>query len=214
MAYLAVAGQAVDTLAEVCRVSPELRPYALTALAAIDDTAAATRLRELMCSDSQETRYSAFAALRTCRPTDHGIKAFHCKDAGYSIYEVAPQAPAMVHIATTGKAEVVLFGKGHVLQAPFSLAVGPELIISAREGDTECIISHTETGGKVTKRRCGCELSEVLAKCTEMGASYADVIDLLREASNGHNLSVKLVVDGMPRLIPWNELARAEFPVQ
>ena len=108
----------------------------------------------------------------------------------------------------------MLFGKGHVLQTPFSLTVGPELVVAAREGETECTISMTESGGKVTRRRCSCKLSEVLARCTEMGASYADVVDLLRQASSGHNLNSKLVVDGMPRVIPWADLARAEYPVQ
>lgn len=214
LAYLGVATQAVDILADVVRISPEMRPYAITAMAVIDDSSCAVKLRELMSSDSIETRVAAFVALRTTRPTDIGLKTFHSKESGFSIYEVAPQSQPMIHLSTAGKPEVVLFGKGHQLQTPFSLTVGPELVVAARDGENECTISMTEVGGKVVKRRCSCQLGEVMARCTEMGATYADVIDLLRQASNGHNLSAKLVVDGMPRVIPWVELARLEIPVQ
>lgn len=214
LAYLGVASPAAETLAEIVRVSPEMRPYALTALASVDDTTCASQLRELMAADSMETRYGAFVALRTSRPTDLGLKAYAFKEAGYCLYEVAPQAQPMVHLSTTGKPEIVLFGKGHVLQTPFSLTVGPELVVTARDGDPDCTISMTEADGKVVKQRCSCQLKDVLARCTEMGATYADVVDLLRQASNGHNLNNKLIVDGMPRIVPWSELARAEIPVQ
>jgi len=213
LAYLGVAGVAADTLAEIAQTSPELRPYALTALAVVDDGACAAKLRELMCGSSMETRYGAFVALRTSHPNDTSMKVFRAKEAGCCIYEVAPQSKPLVHLATSGKPEIVIFGKGHAMLAPFSLTVGPELVISAREGENECTISVTQTGGKVIKRRCSCELAEVLAHCTEMGASYADLVDMLRSASNGHNLSATLVIDGMPRLIPWNELAHANILV-
>ncbi|MFT3882266.1 MAG: hypothetical protein QM703_21770 [Gemmatales bacterium] len=210
LAYLGVAGAAADTLAEVAQTSAELRPYALTALAVVDDSACAARLRDLMCCDSMETRYGAFVALRTSHPQDTSMKVYRAKEAACCIYEVAPQSKPLVHLSTTGKPEVVIFGKGHAMLAPFSLTAGPELVVTAREGENDCTISMT-VNGKTTKRRCGCELGEVLARCTEMGASYADLVDLLRQASNGHNLSAKLVIDGMPRLTPWAELARANL---
>jgi len=213
LAYLGVAGAAADTLAEVAQTSPELRPYALTALAVMDDPACAARLRELMCCDSMETRYGAFVALRTSHPSDTSMKVFRAKEAGCCIYEVAPQSKPLVHLSTTGKPEVVLFGKGHTMLAPFSLTAGPELVVTARDGETECMISLTDVGGKVTKRRSSCDLGEILVRCTDMGASYADLVDLLKQASNGHNLNAKMVIDGMPRLIPWPELARANILV-
>lgn len=214
LAYLGVSEIAADTLADVAVKSPELRSYALTALAIIGDSASAVRLRELMSSDSIETRYAAFVALRTTHPNDVGLKSYQAREAGFTLYEVAPQSQPMVHISTMGKPEVVMFGKGQTLLAPFSLIVGPELVIASREGESECLISLTEAGGKVVKRRCSTNLSEVVARCADMGASYADIVDLLRQASNGHNLSAKLVVDGMPRLIPWTDLARVDLPGQ
>lgn len=214
LAYLGVSSEAADVLAEVARKSPEMRPYALTALSAVQDTACATRLRELMSQDSVETRYGAFVALRTAHPTDLGLKMMSSRESGYSIYEVAPQSRPMLHVSTTGKPEIVFFGKGHALLAPCSLTAGPELVVTLREGETECTVSLTEVGGKVVKRRCQANLPAVLTQCMQLGASYADVVDFLKQASMGHNLECNLVVDGMPRLIPWSELARAELPVQ
>lgn len=214
MAYLGVGTTSADTLAEVAIKSPELRSYALSALAIVGDSACAVRLRELMSNDSIETRYGAFVALRTTYPTDIGLKSYQAREAGFTLYEVAPQSPPMVHISTTGKPEVVLFGKGQTILAPFSLVVGPELVVTSRDGEKDCTITMSDVGGKVVKRRCSNSVSEVVARCADMGASYADIVDLLRQASNGHNLSSKLVVDGMPRLIPWVDLARADISGQ
>ena len=91
--------------------------------------------------------------------------------------------------------------------------MGPELVISARDGENECTISAMDANGKTVKRRCSTALGDVLARCSESGASYADLVDMLRQASNGHNLSSKLVVNAMPRIVPWSQLARAEIPV-
>jgi flagellar basal body P-ring protein FlgI len=213
MAYLGGGGGTVDTLTEVVRQSPLLRPYALTALSVVSDPTAATRLRELLNSESIETKYGAFVALRTGYPTDVGLKSITARQAGCTIYDVAPGSAPFVHISTTGQPEIVIFGKGHELMTPFSITVGPEIVVAAREGDTECTISAVDANGKMAKRRCSLGMNEVLARCAESGASYADLVDLLRQASNNHCLSSKLVVDAMPRLIPWSQLARAEIPV-
>ncbi|MFO0815150.1 MAG: flagellar basal body P-ring protein FlgI [Gemmatales bacterium] len=213
LAYLGGGGPTIDTLGEVVLHSPELRPYALTALSVVADPGAATKLRELMTQESMETKYGAFVALRTGYPTDMGIRSLAAREAGCMIYDVAPASSAVVHIATSGKPEIVLFGKGHVLMSPFSITVGPELVISARDGENECTISAMDANGKTVKRRCSTALGDVLARCSESGASYADLVDMLRQASNGHNLNSKLVVDAMPRIVPWSQLARAEIPV-
>lgn len=213
MAYLGGGGNTIDTLAEVVRLSPELRPYALTALSVVADPTAATKLRELMNGESIETKYGAFVALRTGYPTDVGLKSMAARQAGCTIYDVAPASAPIVHISTTGQPEIVIFGKNHELMTPFSITVGPEIVVAAREGETECTISAVDASGKMAKRRCSLALSEVLVKCADSGASYADLVDLLRQASNNHCLSSKLVVDAMPRLIPWSQLARAEIPV-
>ncbi len=213
LAYLGRA-ESADVLAQIALTSPEMRPYALAALAVVDDTACITRLRELMACDSAETRCGAFVALRTNHPQDLGLKGVACKEGGFILYQVAPKSLPMVHVATTGKPEIVLFGEGQSLLGPFSLNAGPDLVVTAQEGQADCTITRTEVGAQPVKQRCSLQLGEVIVRLSQMGATYPDVADLLRQAANGKNISGKFVVDGLPRLIPWSDLARAEVPVQ
>lgn len=214
LAYLGNSELSSDVLADVALRSPELRSYAITALTVNRDSACSTKLRELLTSDSIETRYAAFVALRTAHPTDPALRTLQARDASYNLYDVAAQSQPMVHVSTVGKPEIVLFGKGHQLQAPCSLTAGPDLVVTLREGEADCTISMTDADGKQVKRRCPSSVNQVLAMSSQMGASYADLVDLLRQASENHCLSTKLVIDGMPKLIPWSQLARADLPGQ
>jgi flagellar basal body P-ring protein FlgI len=214
MAYLGQSEMA-DVLAEIARTTPELRPYALTALSVVDDSTCTSRLRELLACESVEVRCGAFAALRTAYPSDRALNPLPTQDAGFTMYQVAPQSPRLVHITSSGRPEVVLFGESIQLVPPFSLSAGPDLIVTAQEGETECtitLLSGVDT--KTEKQRCSLNLSDLIQRCTAMGGSYPDVVDLLRQAADGHNLDAKFVVDGLPRIIPWSQLAKAELPVQ
>jgi hypothetical protein len=203
-----------DTLAKLALEIPEMRPYALAALACVDDAACISRLRELLASDSTQTRCGAFAALRTAHPHDFALKANPCREAGFVLYQVAPKSKPLVQVATTGKPEIVLFGEGQALLAPFILQAGPDLILTAREGQSECTITRTEVGGKTIKQRCSLQLGDIVACATRLGATYPDVVDLLRQAAAGKNISGAFVVDGLPRVASWADLARSEIPVQ
>jgi flagellar basal body P-ring protein FlgI len=201
-----------DTLAQIALTFPQMRPYALGALAVVDDSACISRLRELMASPSVETRCGAFVALRTGHPQD--VKTAAGKDCGFAVFQVAPQSQSLIHVATTGKPEIVLFGSSQELIPPFSLAVGPELVLTARDGQKECTLTRTEPGGKTEKQQSPLQLNEVINRSAQMGASYADVVDMLRQAFNGKNLSGQFVVDGLPRVIPWADLSRIDDPLQ
>jgi flagellar basal body P-ring protein FlgI len=60
----------VETLGETVIQEPKFRPYALAALAALDQPAAHLKLRSLMDVPSVDVRYGAFNALRTLDPHD------------------------------------------------------------------------------------------------------------------------------------------------
>ncbi len=69
LAYLHDAS-GVDVLAETAERQAEYRAFALAALAAMDESAAALRLRELMGKADPAVRYGAFAALRALDTRD------------------------------------------------------------------------------------------------------------------------------------------------
>ncbi|HMO34869.1 MAG TPA: HEAT repeat domain-containing protein, partial [Gemmatales bacterium] len=211
IAYLGHGEQSADILAQVAQDSPELRSYAITALAVNRDSTSSSKLRELMSSNSVETRYAAFVAMRMAFPSDSSLRALHIREAGYTLYDVPVSTQPMVHVSTVGKPEIVLFGKGHQLLAPCSLIAGPDLIITLREGDEECTITVNDAEGKQVKRRCSTSLHQVLAQSAQMGANYADLVELLKQASENHCLSTTLAIDSLPRLVPWSQLARTEI---
>lgn len=203
-----------DPLAQIASNFPQMRPYALAALAVVDDSSCTARLRELMACSSVETRCGAFVALRTGHPQDLALKTISSKEMGFSLYHVAPNSEPLIHVATTGRPEIVLFGNGHELIPPFSVTVGADLILTAREGQKECTLTRTEPGGKTEKQSCSLQVSEVINRASQMGANYADIVDLLRQAFHGKNTSGQFVVDGLPRVVPWSDLARIEAPLQ
>jgi hypothetical protein len=134
LAYLGNSELSADVLVDVALRSPELRSYAISALAVNKDSACSTKLRDLLTCDSVETRYAAFVAMRTAHPTDPSLRAFHVKDANYCLYDVAANTQPMIHVSTVGKPEIVIFGKGHQLLAPCSLVVGADIVVNLREG--------------------------------------------------------------------------------
>jgi flagellar basal body P-ring protein FlgI len=211
LAYLGNSEVSSEVLASIAQHSPELRSYAITALTVNKDSACSTKLRELMNSDSIETRYAAFVAMRTAHPTDTSLRAMQVKDASYTLYDVPVNSQPMVHVSTMGKPEVVLFGKGHELLAPCSLIAGPDMVVTLREGEDQCTITVTDAEGKQVKRKCASSLNQVLALAAQMGASYADQVELLRQAAENHCLSSRLGIDSMPKLVPWSQLARTEL---
>ena len=209
LAYLGSYASA-EELARVVKQQPYLRAYALTAMASLDESVCRDKLGDLLAADSDdETRYGAFRALRSLDERDEAVRGVRLGDA-FWLHKVAPKTPPLIHVAMSKRPEIVLFGDRHTLVPPFALQIGEFAVTATRAEDLRCTISHfpmNAEGGSRT--RCSLELAEVLKVLADQGATYPEVVELIRQADRCRNLSCRVRQDAMPQAVTVQQLARA-----
>ncbi len=201
LAYLGSAA-GTEELARAAQAQPLFLGFALTALASLDENAARNKLVELLSVATDEaTRYGAFRALRAALEKSGGEERFGVEgellNDSFWLHKVAPNAEPLVHVSSSRRAEVVFFGKGPELVPDFSLLAG-EFIVSAGEDDQQCWVSHIPLHGRKVRRHCSLKLEDVLRTMADMGGTYAEVVELLRQAQSSQCLSCPVCCDALP----------------
>jgi flagellar basal body P-ring protein FlgI len=198
-----------EELAKVVEKQPALRAYALTAMASLDEAACRLKLRELVTAPLEdEARYGAFRALRALEDRDQAVQGEYLNES-FWLHRVAPNTPPLVHISSTKRAEIVLFGEEPCLKPPFSFLAG-EFAVTASEEDQQCTVTHfAPHGGNPSRRRCSVKLAELLRVMADLGASYPEVIDLIRQADSCQCLSCRVRCDALPRVTSVYDLVKA-----
>jgi hypothetical protein len=187
---------------------PLLRSFALTALASLDEAVCHLKLKELILGNQDdEMRYGAFRALRVLNERDPLVSGELLNDA-FWLHRVAKDARPFVHISTTKRAEVVLFGETPCLKPPFSFLAG-EFAITATKDDARCTVSRFPLQNAPARRQCGLELEAVLRTMADLGAQYPEVIALLQQANSCDSLSCRVRVDALPQAVDVQELVKA-----
>ncbi len=198
-------------LARAIEEHPVLRAYGLTALASMDQAISHVKLRELLASANPETRYGAFRALRALDERDPSLEG-RLLGNSFWLHRVAPNSPPLVHLSTSRRAEVVLFGSDATLVAPFEFLAGSgtKFTLTAGDNDEHCTVTcfALESGSRRT-RQCSLRLEDVLQTLADMGGGYAEAVEVLRQAGSCQCLSCPLGVDQLPQAISMQELARA-----
>jgi flagellar basal body P-ring protein FlgI len=187
-------------LAGLIREEPRFRAFGLTALASLDEAACRAELGQLLNEPSAECRYGAFRALFTLQANDPAIPGEFLNES-FHLHQVAPEGPALVHLSTSFRAEVVVFGPSPELLPPFSLQAGPDFLLTANEDDPsrQCFIARISARTGVQRAACSTRLVDVIQQLGKLGATYPDVVELLQQASRGKNLSAPLAIDALPQ---------------
>ncbi len=200
-----------EELARAVRQQPYLRAYALTALASLDESACRDRLFDLLGAEGDdETRYGAFRALRALDERDEAVQG-ELLGESFWLHRVAPGTKPLVHVALGRRPEVVLFGDGQKLVPPFSILAG-EFTLTAAAGDVRCTVSRVDTSGDdpdVSRVRSALELAEVIKALASQGASYVEVLEVLRQADACSGLSCRVRQDALPQAVTVQQLAQA-----
>jgi flagellar basal body P-ring protein FlgI len=194
-------------LARTVEQAPVLRAYALTALASMDAAISHVELRRLLDSPSAETKYGAFRALRALDEREETIQGDLLNES-FWLHHVAPASPLMVHVSTRNRAEIVLFGDNVRMVAPFSILAG-EYVVAAGKEDDKCTVTRISYRHGTSKRQCTLKLEEVLRTLADLGATYPDVVDVLRRAEHCQCLNCKTEVDALPQSVEVSDLALA-----
>jgi hypothetical protein len=195
-----------EELALSVEKQPLVRAYGLTALASLDEAISHVKLRDLMAAPAPEIRYGAFRALRTLDEHDPAVQG-ELLNSSFWLHRVMPDAPPLVHLSTTRRAEVVLFGEDPTLVAPFAFVAG-EFTFTAGRDDTQCTLSRLSVAHGRTHRQCSLKLEDVLRTLTDMGGTYAEVVELLRQAGKFQCLNCPVATDALPQALPVDELVK------
>jgi flagellar basal body P-ring protein FlgI len=197
-----------EELAQLVEQQPALRAFCLTAMASLDEAVCHVKLRELLSSPSAETRYGAFRALRVLDENDAFIQGELLNDA-FWLHRVSPNSTSLVHMSSSHRPEIVLFGEDAYLEPPFSFMAGAEFTVTASRDDDKCMVSRFSLKHGTQRRQCSLKLEDVLHAVADMGGTYPDVTELLRQAGNCRALTCRVAVDELPQATSIFELARA-----
>lgn len=206
LAYLAspAAGEELYKAAVEC---PMFRAFALTALASLDEAVCHLKLKELIVSNlDDELRYGAFRALRLLNENDSLVRGDRMNDS-FWLHRVAPETKPLVHISTTKRAEIVLFGQTPRFKPPFSFLAG-EFTVTATKDDNRCNVSRVVQGEPV-RRPCDLTVEAVLTTMADLGAQYPEAVALVQQASSCDSISCRVRVDALPQATSVHELAKA-----
>jgi hypothetical protein len=207
LAYLG-SPSCADELARAVAAYPEFRTFGLTALASLDEAICQNKLLELLSTVTQDdARYGAFRALRALNERHPVVRGEYLNDS-FWLHEVAPNTPPLVHISTSRRAEIVLFGPTPHLVPPFSCMAG-EFAVTATEDDNQCFVSRFYRNGGPVRKTCSLRLDEILRTMADLGGTYPEVVALLEQAHNCRCLTARVAVNALPQATTVYDLVRA-----
>lgn len=210
LAYLGSPSSA-DELATAAIQHPMLRAFALTALASLDEAVSQVKLQELMSGNHEdEVRYGAFRALRTMESHHPEIEGEMLGDS-CRLHHVAPHSEPLVHACSTRRSEIVIFGPDPVLVPPFKVLAG-NCILTANAEDEQLILTLVPSNGSAPlRRRCSYHLTAILHTMADLGASYPEMVSMLKEISikEDQKLSCRLRFDALPQAVTVEEIAES-----
>jgi hypothetical protein len=196
-----------EELAAAVAHSPVLRAFGLTAMASLDEAICHVKLGELLTTaKDDETRYGAFRALRALSPRDQLVRGELLNDS-FWLHRIGPHTPPLVHISSTRRAEIVVFGEEPTLRPSFGLQAG-DFVLTASKDDDHCIISRVPMHGPPTRRRSSLEVVAILRTLAAMGCLYPEAVGLLQQADAGGVLSCRLACDALPQAVTAEELVQ------
>jgi hypothetical protein len=198
-----------EELAKMIEQHAALRAFRLTALASMDQAISHVKLRDLLASPQPETRYGAFRALRALDEHDPAVQG-ELLNQSFWLHRVMPATEPLVHISSSRRAEVVLFGQEPMLVPPFQFQAGEFTVTAGAENEEHCTVSRfsLQRGARET-RQCPLSVEDMLRTLAGLGGTYAEVVELLRQAKTCQCVSCPVEVDQLPQALSVYELARA-----
>jgi hypothetical protein len=206
---LAYLGEPISAneLAKLAEEHPALQRYCLIALSSLDEAASSIALESLLSASAPEIRYGAFRALRQLDPNADAARGYPMNKKSFWLHVVAPHSKPLVHLLTSNRAEVVIFGETPKLVAPFSLRAGPDIVLTAKAGQHVCTVSRFSARHEPRIEQSSLAVVDVIKTMAEMGALYSDVAEMLLQARDIKSLNCELAVDALPKMVDIEKLA-------
>ena len=195
LAYLDDADAAVP-LGEVAKSESSFRWHALTALTCMNQVSALSVLSELLHVSSAETRYGAFRAIHTRSPDDPNSKGEVLGQAFY--YHLLPTSgEPMIHFTRSKRPEIVLFGHDQRFAPPEAANAGKHILVTTVNEET-VKVSRFSPNQETVSENCTTSLDQLIRAVVRLGASYGEVIQLVRELKQCGSLSSRVAIEALP----------------
>lgn len=217
----------IPELGRLAEASPEYRSHAMSALVIVDHTLARMQLARLLNAAGAETRYGAFRSLWTYDAKDQ-LVAGESVNGQFFLHGVPSKGEPMVHLASNFRPEVVLFDPKQPLQTPVTIRTdnfggdstskrqGTSLLLQAGAHDDRIqmvrfLPAAPGSRENTMEQRVSCEnrLIDIVRQAGKMGATYPEIVDLLKQAEKNGNLSGRLAVNALPRSLTLDALQTA-----
>jgi hypothetical protein len=208
---LAYLGQTdgVNELARLAEDHPALRAQCLKALASIEDALSTDHLVDMLSSNDVELRQGAYIALRLADERHPSINGT-VMGKSYWLHRLAPEASPAVHLSTTGRSEVLLFGDVKLRGPIPPMSISNDFTVSWQVGQPTARVTRIVKGSEdaeVREARCAPNLASVLGAMASLGGGYSEAIELIRKTARADVLAASLVVDAIPREMSIQQLA-------
>ena len=190
--------QAAPALEAAARESSAFRWHALTALASMKHPAAYSALSNLLHVVSAETRYGAFRAIRLHNDQDPNTKG-ELLDGKFNYHLVPTNGEPLIHVTRSKQPELVIFGDDQAIKPPEFLYAGTSIVLKGLPDGQIKISKFSAREGQDVSQVCPAKLNDVIRGVVAVGASYSDVIHMLREASKAGLLHGKFAIEALPQ---------------
>ena len=198
LAYLGD-GTGVAVLKQAVEEQPALRVYSLAALSVVDDADAVMALRDLMNADQLETRYGAFKALQELDPRDPSLRRATYENQ-FTLFLIDSTGEAMSHVTRRRNTEIVLFGADQPIRLPAVLNAGRNIrVIGDAGSSTIQVTKYSLELEEPARTTIPNRLADIIQACGEYGATYPDIVQLMIEAEQQHNLYGEFGIDRLPQ---------------
>jgi flagellar basal body P-ring protein FlgI len=195
LAYLDVA-EAAAPLELAARDSSAFRWHALTALTSMNQPTAYDALSNLLHVTSVETRYGAFRALRLYNSADPATKG-ELLEGKFYYHLISTNSEPLIHVTRSKHPEVVIFGHEQAIRPPEFLNAGKEILVKAQP-DGQIKVCRFQAGDNDLAEICPATVNDVIRTVVKLGASYADVVTMLKDAQKQGLLTARFAVEALP----------------
>jgi hypothetical protein len=176
----------VEEIAKLVVTHSEYRAYGLLALASLDEAICRNKLGELMLVNDPQLRSGAFRGLRLLDENDPRLNDEPIAGQ-FFLHRVAPESEQLVLFSMHKRAEIVLFGPEIRVRMPVKILAGGEFTITAEADDTRITVSRLTVKG-TQRKQTSSTLEDVIRTMADLGAGYAETIDLLKALDEQHAL--------------------------
>lgn len=189
--------RSIPILARLSKTEPAFRAMCFNGLVKVDSFLATDTLRELVHAAEPEVKYGAVVALRHRDASDPLIASQQMGQAG-GLLEIPSNGPPLVAASLSQTPEVVIFGSSPIVQIPEFHYVSKRIII-ARNATNGYDVTQVRPGEEDITVSCNAELRNILKAISDVGGSYGDWIQFLRESHENGFYVEPLALNPVPQ---------------